>query len=232
MFVFYLNYDYLQVQFYNVCMKNKNTRDYVIDILLTAFAALLCGTGCGFMNYASLGMDSIGTLYDGIRTAFNLSLDSIGTVSMCLSVILIIILFFIKRKYVSIGTLIYFLIYGVFANLSTAALQRIITADSIPVKATTGILGILILSFGLGIYIAVDIGVDPFTGIILLITDITHKKLEIIKIIFDIITIVIGILLGARIGALTVIATLTEGPLIAFFTKKVQAFYFKKIRRI
>ena len=105
-------------------------------------------------------------------------------------------------------------------------------SDSIYLKAGTGILGVLILSVGLGIYIAVDIGVDPFTGIVLLIKEITHKKLESVKIALDIITIITGILLGARIGALTVIATLTEGPLIAFFTKKVQAFYFKKIRKI
>lgn len=213
-------------------MGNKKRLNYAIDVLLTAFAALLCGTGCGLMNYASLGMDAVGTLYDGIRAAFNLSIDSIGTVSMGLSIILVIFLFFIKRKYVSIGTVIYFLIYGVFASLSTVLLEKIITSDSVHLKAGIGIAGIFILSFGLGIFIAVDIGVDPFTGIILLITDITHKKLEFIKIILDIITIIIGILLGARIGALTVIATLAEGPLIAFFTKKVQAFYFRKIRKI
>ena len=213
-------------------MDSNKRLNYIIDILLTAFAAILCGTGCGLMNYASLGMDAVGTLYDGIRTAFNLSLDSIGTVSMGISIILVIFLFFVKRKYVSTGTVIYFLLYGVFANLSTAALQKHITSDSVYLKAGTGIFGILILSFGLGIYIAVDIGVDPFTGIILLIKEITHKKLESVKIALDIITIITGILLGARIGALTVIATLTEGPLIAFFTKKVQAFYFKKIRKI
>ena len=213
-------------------MNSKKRLNYIIDILLTAFAAILCGTGCGLMNYASLGMDAVGTLYDGIRTAFNLSLDSIGTVSMGISIILVIFLFFVKRKYVSTGTVIYFLLYGVFANLSTAALQKVISSDSLYLKAGTGILGVLILSVGLGIYIAVDIGVDPFTGIVLLIKEITHKKLESVKIALDIITIITGILLGARIGALTVIATLTEGPLIAFFTKKVQAFYFKKIRKI
>lgn len=213
-------------------MDSNKRLNYIIDILLTAFAAILCGTGCGLMNYASLGMDAVGTLYDGIRTAFSLSLDSIGTVSMGISIILVIFLFFVKRKYVSTGTVIYFLLYGVFANLSTAALQKLITSDSVYLKAGTGIFGILILSFGLDIYIAVDIGVDPFTGIILLIKEITHKKLESVKIALDIITIITGILLGARIGALTVIATLTEGPLIAFFTKKVQAFYFKKIRKI
>ena len=213
-------------------MNSKKRLNYIIDILLTAFAAILCGTGCGLMNYASLGMDAVGTLYDGIRTSFNLSLDSIGTVSMGISIILVIFLFFVKRKYVSTGTVIYFLLYGVFANLSTAALQKVISSDSLYLKAGTGILGVLILSVGLGIYIAVDIGVDPFTGIVLLIKEITHKKLESVKIALDIITIITGILLGARIGALTVIATLTEGPLIAFFTKKVQAFYFKKIRKI
>lgn len=212
-------------------MGSKKKLNYVIDILLTAFAALLCGTGCGFMNYASLGMDAVGTLYDGIRAAFNLSLDSIGTVSMGLSIVLIIFLFFVKRKCISTGTFVYFLIYGVFANLSTALLEKLITSDIVYIRAGIGIAGIFILSFGLGIFIAVDIGVDPFTGIILLITDLTHKKLEVIKIVLDIITIIAGILLGARIGALTVISILAEGPLIAFFTRTFQGFYFKRIRR-
>ena len=30
------------------------------DIILTVIGAILCGLGCGFMNYAALGMDAIG----------------------------------------------------------------------------------------------------------------------------------------------------------------------------
>lgn len=210
-------------------MGKKSKAHIAIDIVLTVFASVLCGTGCGFMNFASLGMDAVGSLYDGIRTAFNLSLDSIGTVSMGISIVLIIFLFIVKRKYVSIGTVIYLFVYGIFANLSTSLLEKGFTESPVYIHAVIGVLGILILTFGLGIYIAVDIGVDPFTGVILLITDVTHKKLQYVKIVMDIVTIIAGILLGARIGALTVISVLTEGPLIAFFTKQVQLFYFSKL---
>ena len=92
-------------------------------------------------------------------------------------------------------------------------------------------MGIAVLTLGLGIYIAVDIGVDPFTGVTLLITEITHKKLQYVKIAMDVVTMTAGILLHARIGALTVLSVLLEGPLIAFFTKQVQLVYFRKLYR-
>jgi len=205
---------------------DKNKRR-IIDIILTFIGAVLCGTGCGFMNYAALGMDAIGSFYDGIRTALNLSIDSIGTVSIGISIVLIIFLLIVKRKYVNVGTIIYLIVYGIFANISTLCLETLITSDAVYVKAVISILGILILTYGLGIYIAVDIGVDPFTGLTLYLSDITHKEMQYIKIAADIIFMVIGILLGARIGAISVISVLAEGPLIAFFTKRVQLWYFK-----
>ena len=208
-----------------VAVDKKKRR--IIDIILTFIGAVLCGTGCGFMNYAALGMDAIGSFYDGIRTALNLSIDTIGTVSIGISIVLIIFLLIVKRKYVNIGTIIYLIVYGIFANISTLCLETLITSDAVLVKAVISILGILILTYGLGIYIAVDIGVDPFTGLTLYLSDITHKQMQYIKIATDIIFMVIGILLGARIGAISVISVLAEGPLIAFFTKRVQLWYFK-----
>lgn len=201
------------------------------DITLTVIASILCGTGCGMMNVASLGMDAIGTLYDGIRTSFGLSLDSIGTVSMGINIVLIVFLLIVRRKYVSTGTLIYLLIYGILANLSTSLLQRFFDSSPVWVHAVIGVLGIAVLTLGLGIYIAVDIGVDPFTGVTLLITEITHKKLQYVKIAMDVVTMTAGILLHARIGTLTVLSVLLEGPLIAFFTKQVQLLYFRKLYR-
>ena len=199
----------------------------IIDIILTVLGAVLCGTGCGFMNYAALGMDAIGSFYDGIRIALNLSIDTIGTVSIGINIALIIFLLIVRRKYVNIGTVIYLVVYGISANLSTMCLDKLITSDSVYIKAVVSILGIVILTCGIGIYIAVDIGVDPFTGVTLYLSEVTHKKLEYVKIASDIVFMGAGILLGARIGAISVISVLTEGPLIAFFTKRVQLWYFK-----
>ena len=205
----------------------KNRKRRIIDIILTVIGAVLCGTGCGFMNYGALGMDAIGSFYDGIRIALDLSIDTIGTVSIGISIVLIIFLLIVRRKYVNIGTVIYLVVYGISANLSTMCLEKLITSDLVYIKAVVSILGIVILTYGVGIYIAVDIGVDPFTGVTLYLSEVTHKKLEYIKIGTDIIFMAIGILLGARIGAVSVISVLSEGPLIAFFTKRVQLWYFK-----
>ena len=38
----------------------------------------------------------------------------------------------------------------------------------------------------------------------------------------------IGILLGGKIGVITVISIALGGPVIAFFTRKVQKIYFKR----
>ncbi|SCW57493.1 Uncharacterized membrane protein YczE [Ruminococcaceae bacterium YRB3002] len=204
------------------------------DTLLAIAGAALCGFGCGLVNYASLGMDSIGIFYDGIRNILNLSSDQIGTASYIVCFILLVFLFFAGRRYVSFGTVIYILFYGACANAGTMLMEYLgqLTGlgDVIWVRAVLASLGILMLWIGIGIYVAIDIGVDAFTGIVLWLTDVTHKKMESVKIVFDLVLTVIGLLLGGRIGVFTVITIFIGGPCISFFTRKVQGWYFKKKR--
>ena len=197
------------------------------DTLLTVFAAMLCGLGSGFANHASLGMDGIGIFYDGIRNILGLSSEQIGTASYVVSFALFVFLWFAGRKYVSFGSVIYVLVYGICANLGTTLAQALITIDQVYVRAIEATCGFLTLYFGLGIFIAVDIGVDAFTGVVLWLCDVTHKKMDIIKIIFDLSLTLIGFLLGGKLGVLTVISVIAAGPCIAFFTKVVQKAYFK-----
>ena len=77
------------------------------DVILTVIGAILCGLGCGFINYASLGMDAIGLFYDGIRSILELSPNQIGTASYIVCFILSVFLWFADRKYVNIGSIIY-----------------------------------------------------------------------------------------------------------------------------
>ena len=197
------------------------------DIVLTVIGAVLCGLGCGFENFASLGMDAVGTFFDGVRTALKLPLDSIGTVSFLINLALIVFLLFAARKYVSIGTVIYMVIYGIFANLGTVILEKIISSDSIVLRSLIAVSGFVLLTFGLGIYIAVDIGVDAFTGLTLWLTDLTHKDMKYIKIALDLLLMITGIIMGARIGTFTVISVLAGGPVIEFFTLKIQKIYIR-----
>ncbi|MDD3139923.1 MAG: cyclic nucleotide-binding domain-containing protein [Lachnospiraceae bacterium] len=64
----------------------------------------------------------------------------------------------------------------------------------------------------------VNIGLDPFTGIVMVLVDKFKLEYRIVKILFDLIMIALGILLGGHLGIITIITALVAGPIIQFFT--------------
>jgi len=75
---------------------------------------------------------------------------------------------------------------------------------------------------GVSIFITMDIGVDPFTGIVLVINDKTGWNFKRTKILFDLCMIVIGTVLGGKLGAITFITALTAGPIIELFVNNLK----------
>ena len=190
-------------------------------IISAVVGILFVGIGVAFNNCAGLGNDSIGIVYDGVRNTAKLTTEQLGTASNYINFGIATILFFISRKYISIGTLIYVLPYGFFVSLGTGLYNLLSLPETILFRALVATVGSLLLYLGVAIFIATDIGVDPFTGIVMVIKDKTNKEYAPIKIMFDILMIIIGIILGGKFGIITLITALTAGPVIQFFTKKV-----------
>ena len=204
----------------------------IYDILLALVGVSFCGIGVGFANCAALGLDSIGIFYDGIRNILGFSPDMLGVASFIVSGVILVFLFFASRKYVSFGTLIYILAYGSFVTVGSLVYNAIIENNTLFIRIVFSILGFLLLYIGLGIYVAIDIGVDAFTGIVLYLSELTHFEMKYVKIVFDIFLIIIGAILGGTLGVATFITMIVGGPLIHPFSKKFQAIYFKsKLRK-
>ena len=191
------------------------------SILLAVVGIFCVGVGLSFVNNAMLGNDSIGILYDGIRNTANLTTAQLGTASNIANYGLALVLFFIGRRYINIGTLIYILPYGFFVNLGTNIYNYLALPETIFIRILVAIIGFLMIYLGLGIYIATDIGVEPFTGLVMLIKDKLKKEYASVKIVFDLILVTIGVLLGGKFGIMTLITAFSAGPIIQFFSKKV-----------
>lgn len=202
------------------------------DVLLSVIGAMLCGTGCGFINYSQLGLDGVGLFYDGIRVLLDLSPAQIGTASYVVCAVLTVFLLIVDRKYVSVGSLTYILFYGAFANLGTYIMTLVFPEKQIVLQLIIAALGLLILYIGLGIYVAIDIGVDVFTGVTLWLSNLTGKQFKIVKIFFDLGIAVIGFIMGGTFGIMTLITVMIGGPCVDFFTKKFQKIYFKRKFRL
>ena len=56
-----------------------------------------------------------------------------------------------------------------------------------------------------------------FTGIVMVLRDKCKKEYKVVKICFDIVCILIGFILGGKIGIITILTAATAGPVIQLF---------------
>lgn len=178
----------------------------------------MVGVGVAFNNCAGLGNDPVGIIYDGIRHAGGMNSEQLGMASNIVNIVLMAVLFFVARRYVNIGTIVYLAPYGLCVDLGNFLYRSLVHSEGMAFRILFSVIGCLLLYIGVAIYITVDIGVDPFTGTVLWLCDLTGKEYRVIKIGFDITLIILGTLLGGKLGAVTLITAVTTGPMIQFFS--------------
>lgn len=205
-------------------MQLKNYIKNRIDIrkcLLALGGILLIGIGVAFNAMAQLGNDPVGIFYDGIRNVLGLSKEQLGIASNLVNVVLAVFLFFFGRRYLNIGTFIYIIPYGLCVDIGTFLYSKIFAAETFACRIMASVTGCLLLYTGVGLYIAVDIGMDPMTGTAMVIKDRLKWDFKKAKWLFDGSLIVIGFLLGGTLGAVTILTAVTAGPAIQYIAEKV-----------
>lgn len=198
------------------------------SILAAAFGVLLVGVGVAFNNCAGFGNDPVGIVYDGIRSISGMNQAQLGMASNVVNIVLLVFLFFVGRRYVSVGTFVYLLPYGFCVDLGNFLYGLHGASEDVWVRVVFSVLGCVLLSLGVAIYITVDIGVDPFTGVVLVLRDVLKKEYRYVKIGFDLTMVILGTLLGGRLGVVTVVTALAVGPVIQFFTKILKKYFCQK----
>ena len=198
-------------------MKKKK----ISRLLLAVIGIILLGVGVAFNAAAALGNDPVGMMYDGIRSAAGLTSEQLGTASNLVNVVLTVLVFFTGRKYVNIGTLVYCIPYGTIVGLGGKLYHSIFPVQNPVTQILGAVLGCLMLYTGVAMYITADIGLDPFTGVVMVIKDRLGKEFRTVKIDFDISCIIIGTILGGKPGVITIITALTAGPVIQFLADKM-----------
>lgn len=197
----------------------KQGKISIATVTVALIGVFLCGVGVALNNGAGLGNDSIGILYDGIRNFFGLSVEQLGTVSYVVNFSLLVLVFFVGRRYVSIGTFIYLIPYGFCVSIGTSLYSMLAVTDALWFRIMFAVIGCLLICMGVALFITADIGVDPMTGSVLILVDKFQKEYRVVKIGYDIGLIIIGFLLGGKAGIVTLITGLCIGPCIQFFNQ-------------
>ena len=187
-------------------------QDKKISIVLAIVGIFFIGTGVAFNAAAALGNDPIGIMYDGIRNVAKLSPEQLGMASNIVNISLVVLVLLLNRHYINIGTLIYIVPYGTIVDMGRKIYYVMFKVQTLPTQIIGAGLGCLFLYLGVAMFIAADIGLDPFTGIVMVLRDKCKKEYKVVKICFDIVCILIGFILGGKIGIITILTAATAGP--------------------
>ena len=189
----------------------------MISIVLANVGIFFIGTGVSFEAAAALGNDPIGIMYDGIRNVAKLSPEQLGMASNIVNISLVVLVLLLNRHYINIGTLIYIVPYGTIVDMGRKIYYVMFKVQTLPTQIIGAGLGCLFLYLGVAMFIVADIGLDPFTGIVMVLRDKCKKEYKVVKICFDIVCILIGFTLGGKIGIITILTAATAGPVIQLF---------------
>ncbi|MBV8950518.1 MAG: hypothetical protein JOZ99_06570 [Actinobacteria bacterium] len=178
-----------------------------------AFGCLALGVGIGFTVTAHLGVSPWDVLHQGIQRHSPLSF---GTVVVLVG--LAVLVFWIPLgQRLGLGTVVNTLTVGFVADATLTVLSEPANAAA---RWALLVGGIVIIAFGMGLYIGAGLGPGPRDG---LMTGITARgyPLWAVRTALELTVLVGGWLLGGDVGVGTVMFALAIGPLGHFFLARL-----------
>lgn len=150
---------------------------------------------------------------------------SIGSWTIIISGLLILITFFMDRKYIRIGTFLNALLVGGFVDFYLW-LDFLPGARHTWVDVVIILAGIFIMGFGGGMYNAGGVGSGPRDGFMLSLSDKTGMSIRGVRITVETLVLVIGFLIGGPVFIFSLIYTFIQSPIFQhsylFFGKVIK----------
>jgi uncharacterized membrane protein YczE len=174
---------------------------------------LALGSGTGMMVEAELGVSPYDVLHQGLADLTGLSF---GTVVIGLGAIILLLWIPLGQRF-GIGTVINTLVVGLIID---AFLELSPNPDALALRWVYLVAGIVIVAFGVGLYIGAGLGPGPRDG---LMTGIAAKgyPLWLVRTGLELTALVAGWVLGGDVGVGTLLFAFGIGPLGHYFLLKL-----------
>jgi uncharacterized protein len=178
------------------------------------------------MRYADFGIDPYMCFMNGLYIALFKKLGlSFGATFAVSSFSMILIVLIFDRSKIGLGTIAAIVLTGYVSDLGVFLCKLILIEGTALFVLRIGMMvfGIVLVAIGSGMYFNTNVGVSPYDGIGLIITNkIGNQNMyRWVRIGTDLICVSIGFILGNIPGAGTIIMAFFTGPLFAFFRNRI-----------
>ena len=198
---------------------NIKSSNYIKRILVCLIANILIGITIAAMRVVNLGIDPFTSLIIGVS---NLSKIPFRYIYPIINAVIIILIFFLNKTMIGIGTVINLLVIGPVADYSAALIENIYNKQTFISRIIILIIALIIMSMNVSIYTSTNIGVSAYDSLFITINKKKPKiSLGIARIITDSISMIVGIIGKATLGIGTLLNVFLMGPMVEFFNKNV-----------
>jgi len=180
----------------------------------------LLALGSSIMITANLGVSTWDVLHIGI--AHHLPI-SIGTVILCVGLLLVLFKYILDRVRPQFGTLVNAVFVGVFMNLILNE-QWLPVFEGMMVNIIWLTFGIFVMGMGAGLYVAVGYGAGPRDGLTLALADRFNTSVRAMRTWMELTACLIGWALGGPLFFGTVLSIFLIGPFFQFWLERFRLF--------
>ncbi|MCH5585628.1 YitT family protein [Shimazuella sp. AN120528] len=185
----------------------------VIRYSMFMLGLAVMGYGIGMMIEAHLGVAPWDTLHIGLQNTFGLT---IGMWSQIMGAIIILATYFIGKIKPNIGMFLNMFFFGLFIDLFMW-LKWLPSGETLIERICLFTAGLLIYTFGTGMYISPRIGAGPRDSFMLVLHERMGWSISKTRIGIECTVTLFGFLFGGPVSVGTLLTALTIGPLIKQF---------------
>lgn len=200
-------------------------RSYIKRIIILILGLVILSSGIALFIKADLGCDPYTTFNIGVSDAVNYNF---AIVQIIINLVILAFILVVDKSFINIGTIISLFCVGPLIEFFNGMINDLLPYEfGFIGNVIILLIGCVIVSFGVGLYIATDLGAGPYDILPLIIEKRKNWSYKWIRIVLDVSCAVIGFLLGATIGIGTIIVALGLGPGIEYFRSFAVRFILK-----
>ncbi len=186
-----------------------NFKPKLKTFLLLCLGLSLFGFGESLLIHSTIGVSPWTVLAEGISLKLHWS---VGFATFIVSVLVLSVWIFLKQK-PGLGTLLNIIIIAGMIDLSLFLFD--FSTSNFLLNVLTGILGVLFVGLGSGIYLISNLGPGPRDGLMTGLQHITKFPIAWVRASIEISVVILGWILGGTVGIGTLIFAFGIGPAVA-----------------
>ncbi|MBO5227888.1 MAG: hypothetical protein J6B39_02710 [Lachnospiraceae bacterium] len=195
----------------------SDKKNLVKRIIITFISVIFMGITLSVLTIINQGMDPC--TYMNVSIAHRIGW-SLGNWQLLLNVIMFIPVILWGRKHIGIGTVFNMVLVGYTVDLCMWIWQKTsIEAwlSSMPVRIVVMLVTVAVFVFAAAIYMSTELGTAPYDALPMMIAEkITRVPFKVIRFVWDVATVLIGLAVSGRVGIVTILMMLFLGQTVAF----------------